>query len=85
MLEAAVNREQFTFQNCGVTGSTIRPLKTGELHLDSVCANVARTDGSWRIADNALVAMTLLVAESRPEEKVVLAGVVASPIDRRDR
>ncbi|MDP2056908.1 MAG: virulence protein RhuM/Fic/DOC family protein, partial [Thiobacillus sp.] len=31
-----------------------------------------RADGSKRIADNALVAMTLLIAESRPDEKAVL-------------
>jgi hypothetical protein len=42
-------------------------------------------DGSKRIADNALVAMTLLIAESRPEEKTVLTGVVVSLIDRRNR
>ena len=32
-------------------------------------AALYRPDGTKRIADNALVAMTLLIAESRPEEK----------------
>jgi len=41
-------------------------------------------DGSKRIADNALVAMTLLIAESRPEEKDVLTRVVVNLINRRN-
>lgn len=44
-----------------------------------------RTDGSKRIADNALVAMILLIAESRPEEKGVLTRVVVNLINRRNR
>jgi prophage maintenance system killer protein len=35
-----------------------------------------RSDGTKRIADNALVAMTLLIAESRPEEKDLLIRVL---------
>ena len=42
------------------------------------------TDGSKRIADNALVAMTLLIAESRPKEKDVLTHVVVNLINRRN-
>lgn len=41
-------------------------------------------DGSKRIADNALVAMTLLIAESRPEEKDILTRVVVNLINRRN-
>jgi prophage maintenance system killer protein len=44
-----------------------------------------RPDGTKRIADNALVAMTLLIAESRPEEKDVLTRVVVNLINRRNR
>jgi prophage maintenance system killer protein len=43
------------------------------------------TDGSKRIADNALVAMTLLIAESRPTEKNVLTRVVVNLINRRNQ
>jgi prophage maintenance system killer protein len=43
-----------------------------------------RADGSKRIADNALVAMTLLIAESRPDEKDVLTRVVVNLINRRN-
>ncbi len=32
---------------------------------------------AWRIADNALVAMTLLIAESRPQEKDLLTRVLS--------
>jgi death-on-curing family protein len=42
-------------------------------------------DRSKRIADNALVAMTLLIAESRPEEKDVLTRVVVNLINRRNQ
>lgn len=43
-----------------------------------------RADGGKRIADNALVAMTLLIAESRPDEKDVLVRVVVNLINRRN-
>lgn len=43
-----------------------------------------REDGSKRIADNALVAMTLLIAESRPEEKDVMTRVVVNLINRKN-
>ncbi|MCK9363199.1 MAG: virulence RhuM family protein [Syntrophales bacterium] len=40
-------------------------------------------DGSRHIADNALVAITLMIAESKPEEKDVLAKVVVNLITGR--
>ncbi|HEY9098701.1 MAG TPA: RhuM family protein [Thiobacillus sp.] len=43
-----------------------------------------RADGGKRIADNALVAMTLLIAESRPNEKEVLTRVVVNLINRQN-
>lgn len=43
-----------------------------------------RADGSKRIAENALVAMTLLIAESRPDEKDVLTRVVVNLINRKN-
>jgi prophage maintenance system killer protein len=43
-----------------------------------------RRDGAKRIADNALVAMTLLIASSRPTEKDVLIRVVVNLIDGRN-
>ncbi|HAK59526.1 MAG TPA: cytochrome C biogenesis protein CycH [Nitrospiraceae bacterium] len=43
-----------------------------------------RSDGSKRIADNALVALTLLIAESKPEEKDTIAKVIVNLINRRN-
>jgi prophage maintenance system killer protein len=43
-----------------------------------------RADGSKRIADNALVAMTLLIAESRSAEKDILTRVLVNLINRRN-
>jgi len=41
-----------------------------------------RSDGGKRLADNALVALTLLIAESRPEEKDTLVKVTVNLINR---
>ncbi|MBN1605351.1 MAG: virulence protein RhuM/Fic/DOC family protein [Polyangiaceae bacterium] len=43
-----------------------------------------RPDGGKRIADNALVAMTLLVAESLPQDKDILTRVVVNLINPRN-
>ncbi|MDJ0364787.1 virulence protein RhuM/Fic/DOC family protein [Hymenobacter sp. H14-R3] len=40
-----------------------------------------RADGTRRLADNALVALTLLIAESRPEDKDVMATLVVNLIN----
>ena len=38
-------------------------------------------DGTRRLADNALVALTLLIAESRPEDKDMMATLVVNLIN----
>jgi prophage maintenance system killer protein len=43
-----------------------------------------RNDGSKRIADNALVALTLMIAESKPDEKDIMIKVVVSLINSRN-
>jgi len=43
-----------------------------------------RADGSKRLADNALVALTLLIAESRPEEKDTIVKVIVNLINREN-
>ncbi len=43
-----------------------------------------RKDGSKRLADNALVALTLLIAESKPAEKDTLCKVVVNLINREN-
>ena len=43
-----------------------------------------RADGSKRIPDNTLVALTLMIAESRTEEKDVMVKVVVNLINQRN-
>lgn len=43
-----------------------------------------RDDGSKRLADNALVALTLLIAESRPEEKETIVKVIVNLINQNN-
>jgi prophage maintenance system killer protein len=43
-----------------------------------------RKDGSKRLADNALVALTLLIAESKPAEKDTLCKVIVNLINREN-
>lgn len=43
-----------------------------------------REDGSRRLADNALVALTLMIAESRPEEKDMMVKVVVNLINKKN-
>ena len=43
-----------------------------------------REDGSKRLADNTLVALTLMIAESKPEEKDVMLKVVVNLINQRN-
>lgn len=43
-----------------------------------------REDGSKRLADNTLVALTLMIAESKTEEKDVMVKVVVNQINQRN-
>jgi hypothetical protein len=43
-----------------------------------------RKDGGKRIADNALVAITLMIAESKPSEKGVMVNLIVNLINRRN-
>ena len=42
-------------------------------------------DGHKRIADNALVALTLLIAESRPEEREAIVSIIVNLINRHNQ
>ncbi|MHB1178689.1 MAG: RhuM family protein [Daejeonella sp.] len=44
-----------------------------------------RGDGSKRIADNALVALTLMIAESKPDEKDMMVKVVVNLINPKNK
>lgn len=54
------------------------------LFITYLAANEAlyRPDGSKRIADNALVALTLLIAEAKPEERETIIAVIVNLINR---
>ena len=41
-------------------------------------------DGAKRIADNALVAITLMIAESKPSEKDVMVNLIVNLINKRN-
>ena len=43
-----------------------------------------RIDGSKRIGDNALVAITIMIAESRPEEKDIMIKLVVNLINDKN-
>jgi len=43
-----------------------------------------KEDGSKRLADNALVALTLLIAESRADEKDTIVKVIVNLINRNN-
>jgi prophage maintenance system killer protein len=43
-----------------------------------------RPDGSKKIADNALVALTLMIAESKPDEKEMMSKVVVNLINLKN-
>lgn len=43
-----------------------------------------RPDGSKRLPDNTLVALTLMIAESRPEEKDIMVKVVVNLINQNN-
>ena len=43
-----------------------------------------REDGSKRLADNTLVALTLMIAESKPDEKDVMVKVVVNLINKNN-
>lgn len=54
-------------------------------HKGSVpLCSLYRPNGSKRIADNTLVALTLMIAESRTEEKDVMVKVVVNLINQQN-
>lgn len=73
--------------------------KEHELERETTCAKFAHTgkdadqayqtalyntDGTKRIADNTLVALTLMIAESRTEEKDVMVKIVVNLINKNN-
>ena len=58
----------------------------GEFHqlVQVVGRTLQHQDGTKRLADNTLVALTLMIAESRTEEKDVMVKVVVNLINQRN-
>jgi len=49
-----------------------------------LCITLYNEDGNKRLADNALVALTLLIAESRAEEKDIIVKVIVNLINQNN-
>jgi hypothetical protein len=43
-----------------------------------------RLDGAKRVADNALVAITLMIAESAPDQREILTRIIVELINERN-
>ena len=71
-----------------VLGRTVKPQETlasdDALNLVEVVSDYAYADGTKRIADNTLVALTLMIAESRTEEKDIMVKVVVNLINKNN-
>lgn len=71
-----------------VCSQTLRAFSDGNIAAALFIAFLARNgilyrpDGGKRLADNALVALTLLIAESRPDERETLVKVIVNLINR---
>ncbi len=53
-------------------------------NLDVIISVGYRVKSSKRLADNTLVALTLMIAESKPEEKDVMVKVVVNLINQKN-
>ena len=58
-----------------------------KLVICKFCTNgiLYREDGTKRLADNTLVALTLMIAESKTEEKDVMVKVVVNLINQTNQ
>ena len=82
--EKAANLLYFIFKNHSFTDGNKRIaalIFVWFLERNSV---LYKPDGSKRLADNALVALTLMIAESSPTEKDIMVKVVISLINQNN-
>lgn len=80
--EKAANLLYFIVKNHAFSDGNKRIAAAIFIYFLNVNAILYRPDGGKRLADNALVALTLLIAESNPEEKDTIVKVVVSLINR---
>lgn len=80
--EKAANLLYFVVKNHAFSDGNKRIAAALFIYFLSGNAILYRPDSSKRLADNALVALTLLIAESRPEEKETIVKVIVNLINR---
>lgn len=82
--EKAANLLYFIVKNHAFSDGNKRIAAAIFIYFLSANKILYRADGSKRLADNALVALTLLIAESKPEEKDTIVKVVVNLINQRN-
>ena len=82
--EKAANLLYFIVKNHAFSDGNKRIAAAIFIYFLAGNAILYRPDGSKRLADNALVALTLLIAESRPEEKETIVKVIVNLINRNN-
>lgn len=82
--EKAANLLYFVVKNHAFSDGNKRIAAAVFIYFLAANGVLYRPDGSKRIADNALVALTLLIAESRPDEKDTIVKVVINLVNRRN-
>lgn len=82
--EKAANLLYFVVKNHAFSDGNKRIAAALFVYFLGGCGCLYRPDGGKRLADNALVALTLLIAESRPEEKDTIVKVVVNLINREN-
>jgi prophage maintenance system killer protein len=80
--EKAANLLYFIVKNHAFSDGNKRIAAALFIYFLAGNAILYRPDGSKRLADNALVALTLLIAESLPEEKETIVKVIINLINR---
>ncbi|MCP3176882.1 virulence protein RhuM/Fic/DOC family protein [Desulfuromonas sp. KJ2020] len=80
--EKAANLLYFVVKNHAFSDGNKRIAAALFVYFMAVNQILYRPDGSKRLADNALVALTLLIAESRPEEKETIVKVIVNLINQ---
>ncbi|MEI6214976.1 MAG: virulence protein RhuM/Fic/DOC family protein [Desulfuromonadales bacterium] len=82
--EKGANLLYFVVKNHAFSDGNKRIAAALFIYFLGMNAILYRPDGSKRLADNALVALTLLIAESRPEEKDTIVKVIVSLINQKN-
>jgi prophage maintenance system killer protein len=82
--EKGANLLYFVVKNHAFSDGNKRIAAAIFIYFLGMNAILYRSDGSKRLADNALVALTLLIAESRPEEKETIVKVIVNLINQKN-